>query len=165
MVVRGRPGLCLAGDVLLMLPGNLFVPGLAAFLAAHVLYIVGFLQPPSPPGVPPFAFSADRPGRGRRAWRWPYAAVPATLIFRALARDGHRSLMAPVAVYLVAILTMAVWPPTSGCRPRWPAPRCSWCPTPCSPSTGSCARSRHGDVAVHVTYHLAQGLLVLSLLH
>jgi len=24
---------------------------------------------------------------------------------------------------------------------------------------------RHGNLAVHVTYHLAQGLLVLSLLH
>ena len=49
---------CLVGDVLLMLPRDLFVPGLVAFLVGHVLYIVGFLQPPSPPGSPPFAFSA-----------------------------------------------------------------------------------------------------------
>ncbi len=32
----------LAGDVLLMLPGNLFIPGLAAFLVAHLFYIVLF---------------------------------------------------------------------------------------------------------------------------
>jgi len=32
----------LAGDVLLMLPQDLFVPGLAAFLVAHVWYLVGF---------------------------------------------------------------------------------------------------------------------------
>ena len=34
--------LSLAGDVLLMLPQDLFVAGLAAFLVAHVLYLVGF---------------------------------------------------------------------------------------------------------------------------
>ena len=32
----------LAGDVLLMLPQDLFVPGLAAFLVAHVCYLAGF---------------------------------------------------------------------------------------------------------------------------
>jgi len=35
--------LCLAGDVLLMLPSDRFVPGLAAFLAGHVAYVVGFV--------------------------------------------------------------------------------------------------------------------------
>jgi uncharacterized membrane protein YhhN len=34
----------LAGDVLLMLPGDLFVPGLAAFLVAHVFYLALFRQ-------------------------------------------------------------------------------------------------------------------------
>ncbi|MEZ5637968.1 MAG: lysoplasmalogenase family protein [Burkholderiaceae bacterium] len=32
----------MAGDVLLMLPGNLFIPGLAAFLLAHLCYIALF---------------------------------------------------------------------------------------------------------------------------
>ena len=32
----------LAGDVLLMLPQDRFVPGLAAFLVGHVCYVVGF---------------------------------------------------------------------------------------------------------------------------
>lgn len=34
----------LTGDVFLMLPGNYFVPGLAAFLVAHVFYIAVFRQ-------------------------------------------------------------------------------------------------------------------------
>lgn len=34
----------LAGDVFLMLPGNYFIPGLAAFLVAHVFYIALFRQ-------------------------------------------------------------------------------------------------------------------------
>ena len=34
----------LAGDVLLMLPGNFFVPGLAAFMAAHLAYLAMLRQ-------------------------------------------------------------------------------------------------------------------------
>ncbi len=123
-----------------MLPGDLFVPGLAAFLVGHACYIVGFLQPPSPPGVPPFAFSATGLVVAVLV-AGAYAAWPATLLFRALRREGRRALVGPVAVYLVAILTMAVLAATRGRRPPWPEPPCSWCPTRCSPSTGSCGRS------------------------
>ena len=35
--------LCLVGDVALMLPQDLFIVGLGAFLVAHILFIVGFL--------------------------------------------------------------------------------------------------------------------------
>jgi len=35
-------GFSLVGDVMLMLPGDRFVPGLAAFLLAHLAYLVGF---------------------------------------------------------------------------------------------------------------------------
>ncbi|MDQ3646228.1 MAG: lysoplasmalogenase, partial [Actinomycetota bacterium] len=41
----------LLGDVFLMLERYLFVPGLAAFLAAHVCYIVAF-QPSAPASEP-----------------------------------------------------------------------------------------------------------------
>lgn len=38
--------LSLAGDILLMLPGNIFLGGMLSFLAAHLCYIVGFnLEP------------------------------------------------------------------------------------------------------------------------
>jgi uncharacterized membrane protein YhhN len=155
---------CLVGDVLLMLPGNLFVPGLIAFLLAHVLYIVGFLQPPSPPGVPPFAFSTTglAVAAGLAA---AYAVVPAALLFGALRRDGHRSLMAPVAVYLVAILTMAVVAANVGV-PAASAGAALFVVSDTVLALNRFVRpTRHGNTAVHITYHLAQGLLVLSLLH
>ena len=32
----------LAGDIFLMLPKNLFLPGLVSFLIAHMMYLIGF---------------------------------------------------------------------------------------------------------------------------
>jgi uncharacterized membrane protein YhhN len=153
----------LAGDVLLMLPKDLFVPGLSAFLAGHVLYVIGLLQPPSPAGSPPFAFSAT--GLAVAAVVVAVAAaVPASRIFGSLARDGHRDLVAPVAVYLVAIGTMAVLAANVGV----PAALVGAALFVVSDTVLALNRFvrpiPHGDVAVHVTYHLAQGLLVLSLL-
>jgi uncharacterized membrane protein YhhN len=52
----------LAGDVFLMLPRDAFVPGLAAFLVAHVCYVIGFWTDP-PGGVA--LLLAGRRGRGR----------------------------------------------------------------------------------------------------
>ena len=88
--------LCLLGDVVLMVPKDLFVAGLGTFLVGHLLYIGGFLQAPSPPGHPPFEFSSTGlvvAGLAAVA----YAAVPATLLVRALWRDGRRGLLPPVA--------------------------------------------------------------------
>ncbi len=55
----------LAGDVLLMLPSGLFVPGLVAFLLAHLCYITAFaadgagLRAPLAPAVPIAVLSAE----------------------------------------------------------------------------------------------------------
>ncbi len=153
----------LVGDVLLMLPRNLFVPGLASFLVGHVLFIIGLLQPPSPPGTPPFSFSTT--GLVVAAVLIGLAAVvPAFLIFRSLVRDGHRELIAPVAVYLVAIATMAVL----ACNVGVPAAALGAIFFLVSDAVLALQRFvrpiPQGNVVVHVTYHLAQGLLVLSLL-
>ena len=153
----------LVGDVLLMLPRNLFVPGLASFLVGHVLFIIGLLQPPSPPGTPPFSFSTT--GLVVAAVVIGLAAVvPAFLIFRSLVRDGHRELIAPVAVYLVAIATMAVL----ACNVGVPAAALGAIFFLVSDAVLALQRFvrpfPQGTVVVHVTYHLAQGLLVLSLL-
>lgn len=155
---------CLAGDVLLMLPCNLFVAGLGAFLVGHLLYIVGLLQAPSGPGVPPFTFSTT--GLVVAAVvAATYAVAPAILIFRALLRDGQRTLVAPVAVYLIVILTMAVLAANVGV-PMALAGAVLFVASDTLLAVNRFVRPLPGaDVGVHVTYHLAQGLLVLSLLH
>ena len=153
---------CLVGDVLLMLRRDLFVPGLVAFLVGHVLFIVGLLQPPSPAGTPPFAFSTTGLVVASLV-AVAYGAVPATLIFRALARDGGGALVAPVAVYLVAILTMAVLAANVGV-PAAATGAALFVVSDTVLALGRFVRPLpHGDVVVHVTYHLAQMLLVLSL--
>lgn len=82
----------LAGDILLMLPQGLFVPGLAAFLLAHLCYIG--------------AFASD--GAGRRAPLLP--AVPvfgiaATLLWYLWPSLGP--MRVPVAGYVAVISTMS----------------------------------------------------------
>jgi uncharacterized membrane protein YhhN len=155
--------LCLVGDVLLMLSRDLFIGGLAAFLVGHLLFIVGLLQPPAPPGVPPFSFSTAG---------LTVAAVvvvllesaPGGVLIRSLWISGHRTLVGPVCLYMGAIVAMVVIATNVGIllaalgavsfllsdtllaldRFVRPLPR--------------------GTLAVHVTYHVAQALLVLSLL-
>jgi uncharacterized membrane protein YhhN len=154
---------CLAGDVLLMLPGNLFVPGLAAFLLGHGLFIAGLLQPPAPPGVPPFSFAVD----GLVAAAVIVVAVesvPGAILLRSLVAARRQALVAPVCVYTAAIATMVVLAVNVGVVAAAIGSvlflvsdtLLSWNrfvrPVP------------SGPLAVHVTYHLAQGLLVVSLL-
>jgi uncharacterized membrane protein YhhN len=81
--------LCLVGDVLLMVPRDLFVPGLVSFLLAHGLFIA--------------AFSNDV-RVAVRWWPWllclVYGAVMTALLWRGIAT----ALRIPVLVY-VAVLT------------------------------------------------------------
>jgi uncharacterized membrane protein YhhN len=86
--------LSLAGDVFLMLPRDLFVFGLGAFLAGHVAYIVGFAR---------WGFEIDLV--------YPLAAV--TVVGAPLgahllrAPRMPRPLRLPVAAYIVVISVMA----------------------------------------------------------
>jgi uncharacterized membrane protein YhhN len=155
---------CLLGDVVLMLPSNRFVPGLLAFLIGHLLFIVGLLQPPSPQGTSPFAFSPTGLAVASVV-AVAYGAIPATQLFRSLAREGSTELLAPVTVYLVTILTMAVLAANVGV----PAAAVGAAFFVLSDTLLALNRFVRplpfGNVAVHVTYHLAQGLLVLSLVN
>lgn len=146
--------LSLTGDVFLLGGDRWFVPGLAAFLAAHIAYIAGFL-------------TIDE-----RRWWLAAAAVVASLALAgtlgrrivrgAIARSS--SLGVPVSAYLVVISAMLVAAAMTG-NPiavagaalfvvsdtilgwRQFVERAAWMP-----------------VAIMVTYHVAQAALVASLL-
>ena len=154
---------CLIGDVLLMLPADLFVPGLAAFLVGHGLFIVGLLQPPSPPGVPPFAFSPT--GLAVASVVVVAAeALPATRLIRSLLARGERVLIPPVCVYVAAIATMVVLAVNVGILAAAAGAALFLVSDTLLAWHRFIRPLRFGSVAVHVTYHLAQALLVLSLL-
>ncbi len=82
----------LAGDILLMLPGNLFAPGLGCFLVAHLCYIAAFATH----------------GSGRNAGvvaLLPFAAIAGTML--AVLWPGLGALRIPVVLYIGVIATMA----------------------------------------------------------
>jgi uncharacterized membrane protein YhhN len=157
ILVLGALGLSLAGDVFLMLPRDLFLAGLGAFLLAHVAYVFAFNT--SPPPMPLTAIA----GAG--------VTVAAAAYYLRL-RPGMGSSMAlPAAVYAVAIgamLTSAIV--TAG--------RADWSVTQSSLAIGAAGLFVLSDgligwnrfvrpvsrVAIMVTYHLAQAALVLALL-
>lgn len=144
---------CLGGDVLLMIPRDAFVAGLAAFVVAQVCFTVGFAhEDPTEArlvvGVVLVALVV-----GPLAWRFVHA----------LQARGTTAMIAPVAVYIAVIAAMVVSAIAGGnawgiagavlflvsdaliAENRFVAPR-AWAP-----------------VAIIVTYHLALGGLVVGL--
>jgi uncharacterized membrane protein YhhN len=146
--------LSLVGDVLLMLPREQFVGGLAAFLLAHVCYIAGFVA------------------SGLRGWVVAVAIAGTALVVAPVARRILRGVAAsepalrpPVVAYLVVIATMLACAVASG--NAFAAVGAALFVT----SDSMIAWDRFvGDfpaapIAIMVTYHLAQAGFVLSLLH
>jgi uncharacterized membrane protein YhhN len=141
----------LVGDVLLLPPGRL-VAGLVAFLVAHLAYLVAFaLQP------------------GEVAWLVAGVVVAlavAATIGRALVLAARRAGMAvPVAAYLVVILAMAIAATRTG-EPAAIAGAWLFVTSDALLGWGTFrggGERRPGRVAVIVTYHLAQLLLVVAL--
>jgi alkylglycerol monooxygenase len=81
----------LAGDVLLMLPDNLFAPGLCCFLVAHLCYISAFATH----------------GSGRKAGfvaLIPFALIAGVML--AIVWPGLGALRIPVLLYIGVIATM-----------------------------------------------------------
>ena len=146
----------LAGDVLL-LPGGRFTGGLVAFLLAQLAYLVAFAQLPG--------------GTAGLAVGLVLAVLLIAVVGRVIVRGAARSgFAAPVAVYLAAICGMAL----SATRTEIPlAALGAWlfvtsdatlgwdrfaAPVAATPREATMRR-----LAVMVTYHAAQVLLVLSL--
>jgi uncharacterized membrane protein YhhN len=81
----------LVGDVLLMVPADLFVAGLVAFLIAHLFYIAAF-----------------RTGLKRISPLWlamPFYGTGAVMLW--ILSTGLGEMLVPVTIYLIVILTMA----------------------------------------------------------
>jgi uncharacterized membrane protein YhhN len=145
----------LAGDVFLMLPTDLFVPGLAAFLVGHVCYLIGFWV--HGPSIAALVFAAIVTLA---------AVVPlARRILTAIAQRGEpQQLRIAVVAYMVVISAMLATALASGnafaavgavlfvgsdSMIAWDrfVRRFAWAP-----------------IAIMVTYHLGQAGLVASLL-
>lgn len=95
---------CIFGDTFLMLPRDAFVPGLASFAVAQILFTVSF---------------AVRDGSGTRLvigciMVVVVSAVLARRFIGALRRSGHSSLIAPIVVYMTVISAMVVGSVTAG---------------------------------------------------
>jgi uncharacterized membrane protein YhhN len=158
--------LSLVGDVFLMLPRDLFVAGLAAFLLAHVAY-VGAFDSPRITGV----------GLGAIVVAvLAVVAVGAPIALRirtALIRTGRASLAFAVQVYVVAISLMVIFALVTAFRPDWPADRSALAIAGALlffGSDGMIGWSRFvrdfpgSRVLIVVTYHLGQAGLLLGLL-
>ena len=143
----------LAGDVFLMLPRDLFVPGLASFLVGHVAYVVGLRYL----GTSAVGFLAAVVIIG--------LALPllGTRIVGAIRRSDQPELAVPVVAYITVISAMVVAAGASGVVLALLAAVAFYVSDALIAWTRFIADFRHGRLAVMVTYHLAQVGLVLSL--
>ncbi|MCU1483896.1 MAG: putative rane protein, partial [Actinomycetia bacterium] len=95
----GALALSLVGDVFLMLPKDRFIPGLVAFLVAHVAYVLGFV-------VAGVAFD------GALLVGVVLVGTVVVLLSRrilaGLRTSGQSDLAIPVSVYMAVIAAMAI---------------------------------------------------------
>ena len=84
--------LSLAGDVFLLWPKEGFLPGLVAFLLAHLAYIAAFCVPVR---------------LGAKPWVFAVYSLVAAAILSALWAGVPEALRAPVVAYVVCLATMA----------------------------------------------------------
>jgi uncharacterized membrane protein YhhN len=90
--------LSLAGDILLVFsPDRFFLPGLAAFLCAHVAYAIGFNTPPPPLSAWGFLLAVIIGINGVRVLR---------RILAPLVTQGQSQLRIPISLYGVVISVM-----------------------------------------------------------
>lgn len=156
--------LCLAGDIFLMLPRNKaidFQAGLGSFLVAHVLFLVGLASGPAQLSTTLIALAVLA----------AVASAPAAIVLRSIWRGDDRALAGPVVFYMLALLTMAAAGWSAGLSAH-PLGRNAWLCAGVSLfvlSDTLLALDKfvrplpRGKFAVHLTYHLAVGAMVVSL--
>jgi uncharacterized membrane protein YhhN len=145
--------LSLTGDVFLMLPGDLFVPGLTAFLLAHIAYVVGLVAA----GLDPLGVLV-----GLIVVAAAFGVVGSRIV--AGIRRSEPAMVPPVMAYMGAISAMVVCAVGTGDGVAIAGALLFYA----SDSLIGWGRfvSSHdwGRLAVMVTYHVGQALLVLSLI-
>jgi uncharacterized membrane protein YhhN len=155
--------LCLAGDVFLMLPGERtewFGAGLGAFLLGHVCFLVGLAEAGAPLATAAVVFAIVAAA----------AALPGRAVVRGAIGHAGPAIALPLVVYMVALAGMAAaaWSLALHRAPPGPAFLAAG-GTLFVVSDTVLALDRfvrrlpRADVAVHITYHLAVGALVVGL--
>jgi uncharacterized membrane protein YhhN len=140
----------LAGDVFLMLPRDLFVFGLSAFLLGHLAYIVGL----------------DLHTEGKWAYAIPVVIAVALLavrLVRGIRRGEAPGLVGPVVAYVVVIAAMGVSAVASGNAVAAAGALLFMLSDSLIGETRFVRPWPGAGVAIMVTYHAGQALLVLSL--
>lgn len=145
--------LSLAGDVFLMLPRDLFVPGLTSFLLGHVAYIVGLLSLDT--SVVGLAV-----GVGIVAVALPWLGLR---ILRAVRTGSEPELAVPVTAYVLVISAMVISAGASGSAIALAGAVSFYVSDALIAWTRFIQPLAWGRVAVMVTYHAAQIALVASL--
>ena len=143
----------LAGDVFLMLPSDRFVAGLAAFLAAHLAYIGGLL--------------ADGVSAGWLAAGLAVVAVAVVAIGRPLLAGVRRTateMTVPVTAYMAVISAMVVCAIGTGDGLAIAGAALFYASDALIGISRFVRSTPWAPVAIMVTYHVGQCLLVLSLL-
>jgi uncharacterized membrane protein YhhN len=103
----------LLGDIILLFPGRFFVLGLAAFLLAHLAYVIGFNQAPLA-----LNYLALVPLAGLVCGD----IFVVRLLRPGLARiEGGRGMLLPMVAYGIIISLMAISAWLCLFRPAWPA--------------------------------------------
>jgi uncharacterized membrane protein YhhN len=145
--------LSLVGDVLLVLPADLFVPGLAAFLLAHVAYVVAMLVLGALSGGLLLGLLGVAIA----------AAVIGVRIVRGAARHDP-ALRAPVLAYLAVISLMVATAAGTGVAVVLAGALLFYASDAVLGWTRFVADFGRSRVVVTVSYHLGQALLALGLL-
>jgi uncharacterized membrane protein YhhN len=143
----------LVGDIFLMLPSDLFIPGLLSFLVAHLFYIAAFAS-----------------GAPRLALLWyalPFLLYGGLMLWLLFPHLGRMKL--PVLIYMLVILTMA-WQALVRWRETGEAgSKLAFFGALLFTASDSIlalnrfrGRIRHGEFYVLSTYFTAQWLIALS---
>ncbi len=147
--------LCLAGDVFLMLPSEQFVAGLGSFLLGHVAYVVGFALEDgfSAPGLLLGVVVVAVAG-----------AILGRRVLTAVRRGSEPGLLGPVVAYIAVISAMVACAIGSGDAVAVAGAGLFYGSDLTIALTRFERPRQWGPVTIMVTYHLAQALLVVSLL-